>query len=140
MHRVNVILLVPYSSTLRNCRNSRPGPGGKERPRAAMSKSNYPGGGTTGLTKTFINASRDRKSLPTQVRATMGFGNLCFARLGSEAHRPAPPPQADGAHAQVHVRPSNINCNSLRSDFRLTKFGPSVLIGCVPAGFSAAFA
>jgi hypothetical protein len=47
-----------------------------------MSKSNYPGGGTTGLTKTFINASRDRKSLPTQVRATMGFGNLCFARLG----------------------------------------------------------
>ena len=89
MHRVNVILLVPYSSTLRNCRNSRPG--GKERPRAAMSKSNYQGGGTTGLTKTFINASRDRKSLPTQVRATMGFGNLCFARLGSEAHRPARP-------------------------------------------------
>eukprot|EP00802_Teleaulax_amphioxeia_P019746 Tamp_19991.p1 GENE.Tamp_19991~~Tamp_19991.p1 ORF type:complete len:180 (-),score=29.09 Tamp_19991:684-1190(-) len=54
-----------------------------------------PGGGTATLTKTFITASQDKKSLPTQV----------------------------------HVRPSNINCNSLRSDFGLTKFGPTVLIG-----------
>ena len=30
---------------------------------------------------------------------------------------------------QVHVRPSNINCNSLRSDFSLTKYTPTVLIG-----------
>mmetsp|Transcript_42686 Transcript_42686/g.87262 ORF Transcript_42686/g.87262 Transcript_42686/m.87262 type:complete len:165 (+) Transcript_42686:182-676(+) len=30
---------------------------------------------------------------------------------------------------QVHVRPSHINCNSLRSEYELTKFRPSVLIG-----------
>ena len=31
----------------------------------------------------------------------------------------------------VHVRPSNINCNSLRADFSLTKYNPTVLLGWV---------
>mmetsp|Transcript_39384 Transcript_39384/g.63490 ORF Transcript_39384/g.63490 Transcript_39384/m.63490 type:complete len:167 (-) Transcript_39384:133-633(-) len=60
-----------------------------------MRKGERVGSGTAQLTKTFIAASHERKSLPTQV----------------------------------HVRPSNINCNSLRSDFSLTKFNPTILIG-----------
>jgi len=60
-----------------------------------MSRPVPPGAGTANIAKTFVAASQDRKSLPTQV----------------------------------HVRPSNINCNSLRADFSLTKFNPTVLIG-----------
>jgi hypothetical protein len=63
-----------------------------------MSRAVPSGAGTANITKTFIAASHDRKSLPTQV----------------------------------HVRPSNINCNSIRADFSLTKFNPAVLIGYSP--------
>lgn len=30
---------------------------------------------------------------------------------------------------QVHVRPSHINCNSLRAGYSLTKYSPAVLNG-----------
>ena len=84
-------------------------------------------------------------------------GKSCFSELFLNCHTPVSSPSAMvgrtlpagggtatiSAHyvtaacdkkslpTTVHVRPSNINCNSLRADFSLTKYNPTVLLGWV---------
>jgi len=87
-----------------------------------MRKGERVGSGTAQLTKTFIAASHERKSLPTQVQRNRSVRVLPKSNVL---------PWLCVWRFQVHVRPSNINCNSLRSDFSLTKFNPTILIGFV---------